>query len=127
MKISVVIATLHRENDLQILLESFLHQIIKPFEIIIVDQSDNDNTKNLCNDYQYKLPLKYHHFSIKSTTTTRNFGVKQAKGDVIAFLDDDTKLMPDYLYHIEEFYKEYPNAIGGMGKILNPNPMADRL
>ena len=127
MKISIVIATLHRDEDLKVLFESFLVQTKAPFEIIIVDQSDDEKTKDLCLLYQNKLPIHYLHSSHKSGTHSRNIGIQKSTGDIIAFLDDDTKLSPDYLQQIENFYLENPKALGGMGKIINFMEFRDKL
>jgi len=127
MKISVIIPTLHREQDLKRLLSSFLIQSASPCEIIVIDQSDNYNTGKICLSYKEKLPLKYYHSSRKSLTHSRNFGIEKAKGDVVAFLDDDTELQPDYLERIYNFFKEHPEAIGGMGRIINHGEFRDRL
>lgn len=119
MKISIIIATLHRDDDLKVLFESLRAQKKMPFEIIIVDQSDDNSTKDLCLLYSDKLPLSYIHSLHKSGTHSRNIGIQKSTGDIVAFLDDDTKLSSDYLEQIETFYREYPQAIGGMGKIIN--------
>lgn len=127
MKISIIIATLHRTSDLWILFDSLVNQTKYPFEIVIVDQSDDDKTKQLCLSFKEKLPLKYFHYSHKSSTHSRNFGIRQTKGDIIAFLDDDTKLFDDYLEQIINFYHDYPHAIGGMGKIVNFSGFKEKL
>lgn len=127
MKISIVIATLHRDEDLKILFESLLVQTKAPFEIIIVDQSDDEKTKRLCKTYGEKLPLKYFYCSVKSASYCRNYGVEKSGGEIIAFLDDDTKLLPDYLECIETFYYEHPAALGGMSKIINYKEFREKL
>ena len=127
MKISIIIATLHRYEDLKVLFESLLLQTKRPFEIIIIDQSDDDKTKRLCQTYEGELPLKYFYCSVKSASYCRNYGVEKSRGDVIAFLDDDTKLLPDYLECVESFYHEHPNALGGMSKIINYKEFRERL
>ncbi|MDH3973182.1 MAG: glycosyltransferase [Deltaproteobacteria bacterium] len=127
MNVSVVIATLHREEDLRVLLDSFLLQTKSPCEILIIDQSDDENTEKLCMSYERKLPLKYLHSAVKSGTHSRNMGIQKSKGHIVAFLDDDTKLLPDYIEQIEAFYKEFPQAIGGMGKIINYRDFRENL
>ena len=119
MKISVIIPTLHRVKDLKTLLESITFQTKNPFEVIIVDQSEDDKTKKLLQIFEKKIPIKYIHSSRKSLSHCRNLGIKYMAGEVAAFLDDDTKLLPDYLAQIETFYDEFPDAIGGMSKIIN--------
>ena len=105
MKLSVIVPTLHRSQDLEVLLESFISQTQSPLEILIIDQSDDTKTKELCLRFKKELPLKYTHSKIKSSTHNRNLGVRQAKGEVVVFLDDDTELEPDYLEQIDNFYK----------------------
>lgn len=119
MNISVIIPTLHREKDLKVLLDSITVQTKKPFEVILIDQSNDGKTKKLTETFQKQLPVRYLHSARKSGSHCRNLGVKVMVGEVAAFLDDDTKLFPNYLSQIENFYKEFPDAIGGMSKIIN--------
>jgi len=127
MTISVIIATLHRDNDLEVLFKSFLTQSLMPSEIIVVDQSDDERTKNLCQNYKKNLPLKYFHCSVKSASYCRNYGVERSEGEIIAFLDDDTKLDPDYIKSVDAFYREHPQALGGMSRIINYGEFREKL
>ncbi|MBT7703784.1 glycosyltransferase family 2 protein [Candidatus Peregrinibacteria bacterium] len=127
MKLSVIVPTLHRSQDLKVLLKSFILQTRNPLEILIIDQSDDTKTKELCLRFKKELPIKYTHSKIKSSTHNRNLGVRQAKGEVVVFLDDDTELEPDYLEQIDNFYKEHPKAIGGMSKVLNQDEIGGRV
>lgn len=119
MKISVIIPTINRSKDLKTLLDSITVQTLSPFEVIIVDQSDDDKTEKLLQTFKKNIPVKYIHSSRKSLSHCRNIGIKNMEGEVAAFLDDDTQLMPDYLEQIKNFYTNYPEAIGGMSKIIN--------
>ena len=119
MNISVIIPTLHRENDIKVLLDSITVQTKKPYEVILIDQSDDDKTEKLTKTFQEQLPVRYLHSARKSGSHCRNLGIKIMMGEVASFLDDDTKLLPDYLAQIENFYSEFPDAIGGMSKIIN--------
>ena len=67
MKVSIIIPTLNRTKDLEIAFNSILELSILPYEIIIVDQSDNEETKHLCQNTTYQtLSIHYHHSIIKS-------------------------------------------------------------
>ena len=66
MKISLIIPTLHRSIDLTTTLDTLLVSSIVPYDIIIVDQSDDDKTNKLVNNLLGQLPIRYFHFSIKS-------------------------------------------------------------
>jgi glycosyltransferase involved in cell wall biosynthesis len=128
LKISFVIPTLDRPQELKRLLDSFAVQTIKPNEIIIVDQSKTNNkaieqynpVKSTGADHWAgNITIKYHTVDFQSLTKARNFGVKQATGDIIGFLDDDIVLDKDYLKNILSFFDSYPNAKGVQGLITN--------
>lgn len=127
MKLSIIIPTLNRDKDLCILLRSIVIQTVKPFEIFVIDQSDDNLTKCLCAAYSDFLPIIYIYSSIKSSTHSRNIGVNKSSGDVLVFLDDDTKLTSNYLEQILGFYNDYPDAIGAMSKILNQNDLNSKI
>src|SRR3989339_6793 len=116
LKVSFIIPTLNRSQELKRLLDSFACQSLKPDEIIIVDQGCglyNFTTLQLYNS----LNIKYHNVDFKSLTKARNFGVKQATGDIVGFLDDDVVLGKDYVKNILLFFDEHPQARGVQGLI----------
>lgn len=94
MKVSVVISTYNRKDRLQRALDSVFTQTFKDFEVIVVDDGSTDGTEELCKSYdvQYK---KITHFG--KDTRPKNEGIKLAKGEYIAFLDDDNLWRPDHL------------------------------
>ena len=95
MLISIIIPTRNRFEYVNLLIDDILKQDISNYEIIVVDQSDN--------------PEKIHHCEHIVTNTlgpciSRNIGVKQAKGEILVFLDDDARIH-------ENFIKEITNPI----------------
>jgi len=118
LKISFVIPTLNRPQELKRLLDSFACQSLKPDEIVIVDQGGglyNFTTLQLYNS----LNIKYHNVDFHSLTKARNFGVKKASGDIAGFLDDDIILDKDYVKNILLFFDQHPHARGVQGLITN--------
>ena len=71
LKTSVIIPTLNRKSDLEKTLASISECGILPFEIIIIDQSDNNETKKLCNNFN-ELNIRYFYTDIKSPALARN-------------------------------------------------------
>lgn len=114
---SLVVATLNRFKELEELFESLTRQTLSvdKFEVIIVDQNDDDLIVSLIEKYSSTLFIKYTKISRKSSTFSRNVGIKQAKGSYIAFPDDDCLYYEDTLETaLAEIKKcEYPDMIIG--------------
>jgi GT2 family glycosyltransferase len=123
LKLSIIIPTRNRPRDLEALLHSILHQSCPPFEVNIVDNSDNDLTKNLVKQYETEFTkigskLKYIK-GPKDLPASRNLGVTFAEGDLILFLDDDTLLEKNVIQTLILFFENNPKALGVQPQILN--------
>ena len=126
MKISVIIPTYNREKHLINCLSFLLNQTKKPFEIIIIDNSNNSYAKKVVFTFEEKfnqqnISIYCFRNSINSGAIARNLGASKAKGDLIAFLDDDVLLDTNYYEEIEKVFLKYPDALGvhGYNKVVN--------
>ena len=120
-KISVVIPTKNRFQDIIKCIESILIQTLLPDEIVIVDSSDTDELKSNLDDLlQNKIAFKYIHAPL-SLTQARNVGIKESTGDVIIFLDDDVILDRDYIKEtMHVFNNDSEKKVGGVtGNIID--------
>lgn len=111
-----------RPKALLKLLTSVNRQTLYPNEILIVDGSINDDTKQALEKQRFSH-LKYYKVSDqhRGLTKQRNFGVKLVSNssEVVCFLDDDTVLDTNYFKHLIETYTRYPEALGVGGYISN--------
>lgn len=125
MKVSVVIPTYYRPDDLSELFDSLLRQTAKPFEAIVVDDTPADVIKVVCKEYKVKFEtinteLVYtRNPRERSAAVARNVGVEKAKGDIILFLDSDVILYLDFIEKILDVFKENAHAVGVQGWIIN--------
>ena len=126
MKISIVIPTFNREKHLNNCLSSLLLQKKKPFEVLVIDNSDDKYGKKITDSLKKKFKEQNIHISsfinpINSGAIARNLGASKAKGDLIAFLDDDVLLDTNYYEEIEKIFIKYPSALGvhGYNKLTN--------
>ena len=87
MKVSVIIPTYNCAQYITEAVESVLNQTYKDFEIIVVDDGSTDNTKEVIKPYLNKI--KYIYQQNSGPSAARNRGIKEAKGEYIAFLDAD--------------------------------------
>ena len=94
-KISIIIPTYNSAQYICEAIESVLNQTYKDFEIIVVDDGSTDNTKEVIKPYLNKI--KYIYQQNSGPSAARNRGIKEAKGEYIAFLDADDIWLPQKL------------------------------
>jgi len=112
-RISVIISTKNRTQDVIRCLESISIQTALPDEIIVVDSSDTEELKGELSAF-HPLNIKYIR-SKPGLTLQRNIGIKTSSGDIIIFLDDDVTLDKDYIKEIMYVFDSCPaRLIGGV-------------
>lgn len=111
-----------RAESLLKLLNSVKDQTLYPDEILIVDGSTNEETKQALEVNQFKN-LKYFLVDKKQRglTKQRNFGINKVSEsiDVVCFLDDDTILGSNYFEELIKTYKIKKDAVAVGGYITN--------
>jgi glycosyltransferase involved in cell wall biosynthesis len=107
MKFSLVMATLGRDKEPALFLESLKNQSYTNFELIIVDQNDDDRIDKIVS--KYNMDITVIKSSIKGLSYNRNIGIKRVSGDIIAFPDDDCEYETDTLMKISEFFNKNLN------------------
>ena len=119
---SLVVCTYMRAEALIKLLGSVEKQTLYPDEIIIVDGSLNDETKEALIGKNYKN-IRYYLVGtdLRGLTKQRNFGItKIARASaIVCFLDDDVILESDYFEVLLSSYKTHPKALAIGGYITN--------
>lgn len=122
MKTSVIICTYNRSASLQRTLES-LDQMKSlasiEWEVIVVDNNSKDDTRAVIEDFagKAKMPCRYVLELKQGQSHARNRGIEEARGDIIAFIDDDVLVDPYWLKNLTlEFRAEEMACMGG--KIL---------
>lgn len=126
MKLSVVITTYSRPDDLADCLRSLDRQFDPPTEVIVVDDGDVDETEtHLKQAGIHDMTIeRIHHLEgeDKGLPAARNRGIDAAAGDVVCFVDDDVILPPNWTRELKQTYAEFPEAVGVGGYVLNYNP-----
>lgn len=93
--ISCIIPTYNRVMLLKNAIESTIAQTFTQWELIIVDDGSTDNTEETVIKYAVSdSRIQYHKIFRKGGSAARNYGIKHAKGEFIAFLDDDDCSLP---------------------------------
>ncbi len=119
VNVSVVICTYNRCESLRETLESVFCQKVNrglTYEILIVDNNSKDRTKKMVEEFRLKKKnlFRYVFEGQQGVAYARNTGVKNAHGEIVAFLDDDVIASPDWLQAIWNCFQETPaDAVGG--------------
>ena len=120
-KISAIVPTKNRSYDLLKLIDSLIIQNFLPYELIIVDQSDQSNFRKIKNKLaSIKISLNYlHRTDISSLVEAKSFSVSVAKGNYICFLEDDIVLDDNFFAALIEGFKHEKKMMGCCGRITN--------
>lgn len=94
-KITVIIPTYNLANYLCEAIDSVLNQTFKDFEIIVIDDGSTDSTKAKTD--KYNNTIKYFYQKNSGVSVARNKGLKESRGEYIAFLDADDMWLPKKL------------------------------
>ena len=97
VKVSVLIPTLSRQQYLRKLLGQLRHQTIRPFQVIVIDQTPiEERDKDLPSHFS-DLPLSVLYLDRAGQCSSRNAGLKEVLGDYVLFVDDDDEVSPDLI------------------------------
>ncbi|MEA5516416.1 hormogonium polysaccharide biosynthesis glycosyltransferase HpsE [Nodularia sp. UHCC 0506] len=94
------------------------------WEIIVVDNNSTDNTAQVIKSYQENwqcsYPLKYCFEAQQGAAYARKLAVKEARGGLIGFLDDDNYPTPTWVSAAYAFGEQHPQA-GAYGSQIHPD------
>ena len=126
--ISIIIPTYNRCELLgQTLLSICKQRISKAqFEILIIDDGSSDSTSEIVKSYKSRLDIKYFFQEDKGyrVASARNLGIKNAKGDIIIFIDSGMILSDNCIKaHIDAHGNHFNKVVIGymMGLGLSGN------
>ncbi|WMI67600.1 glycosyltransferase family 2 protein [Mangrovimonas sp. YM274] len=115
LSFSFVIPVYNRPDEVAELLESFSKlEYNSPFEIVIVEDGSSIDCKKVVADYSDSLDINYFFKANSGPGDSRNYGMKQAKGNYFIILDSDCVLPSHYLNEVSAYLEErYVDCFGG--------------
>ena len=114
--ISIVIPLYNKAAVICRTMESVKQQIFSDFEILIVNDGSTDDSLSVLMDFLseneavFKNSVRLIEQENKGVSAARNQGIKEARGEIIAFLDADDEWLPDYLKTIAFLVEKYPEC-----------------
>lgn len=104
-RVSVIIPLYNGERYIQAALDSVVRQSLLPLEIIIVNDGSTDEALAWLEKYKSPVDMHIIHQDNAGQSAARNHGARVAKGNVLAFLDQDDVWYPHHLQRlVEPFY-----------------------
>jgi len=115
LEISFIIPVYNRPNEVEELLTSFSAlKTDSKYEIVIIEDGSTISSKDIVDVYQDRLNISYYFKDNSGPGDSRNYGMRQAKGNYFIILDSDCLLPPDYLKNaIKSLETEYVDCYGG--------------
>jgi len=119
-KFSVVIPTVGRDENLDIMLSLLTEQDLKDFETILVFREIPPNVKRIYSEKYRSLKLVIKKQEGQGLVSARNTGLKYASGEFVVFTDDDVEPSKHWLSELYLSFKRDPKIIGATGPSLIP-------
>jgi glucosyl-dolichyl phosphate glucuronosyltransferase len=105
MNITVVLCTYNRccslPNALNSIAASTLPQSVN-WEVLVVDNNSDDQTREVVEEYRSRYPGRFRYLFERQPglSYARNAGIREAKGEVIVFMDDDVIVDPTWVQNL---------------------------
>lgn len=121
--ISVIICTYNRDKYIYNVLKSLALGTLEhsAYEIILVDNNCTDNTRSevdhFCNVFP-QVSLRYFVETNQGLSHARNRGIRESKGDILVYVDDDATVNPDYLKTYADWFAAHPETDAAGGPII---------
>ena len=120
--ITLIICTYNREKYIGPLLDSIAKNDYPTtdYEIVLVDNNCTDNTRGVCEQFATEHPeiaFRYVTEPEQGLSAARNKGIKEAKGDIVIYVDDDALVDADYIRIYAEHFAASPETMAAGGPI----------
>jgi glycosyltransferase involved in cell wall biosynthesis/GT2 family glycosyltransferase len=114
--VSVVINTYNRASSLESALHSLPRQNYSPFEVIVVNGPSDDATEEVLQ--RHRNWIRVGTCQDRNLSVSRNVGIAMARGDLVAFLDDDAVPDENWLRELVPAFED-PEVAGASALVFD--------
>lgn len=110
---SIIIPTYNRRNLLKRVLTALFSQTYPQdkYEIIVVDDGSTDGTGGMVRRLEASCSLRYFRQRKEGLSAARNYGIKQARGEIIIFIDSDILVDSHFVEEHLDYHRRYPRVV----------------
>lgn len=117
----MIIATFNRPEALAVTLGDLSRQNWPPDEVLVVDQSSDDMADDeVAAGADASFKLRYFRQQVPNAQKARNLAIKEARGEVLVFVDDDMRIPEGFIAAHLDNYND-PTVGGVAGQVLKPS------
>jgi glycosyltransferase involved in cell wall biosynthesis len=122
-RVSAIVIFLNAKRFFEEAIESILVQDCEEWELLLVDDGSTDGSTEIAQRYADRNPAQIRHLTHpqgenRGMSASRNLGVREARGEYVAFLDADDTWLPGKLTRQVAILDSYPNAAMVYGPTL---------
>src|SRR5215470_17496504 len=110
--VSVIVPTFDRPDFLRAAVRSVLNQTFSKLEVVVVDDASIIDLAPILDAFHDDRIRYFRHSSNRGEAAARNTGILNARGDYLAFLDDDDEWRPDKLQLQLDLFTRSPREVG---------------
>jgi glycosyltransferase involved in cell wall biosynthesis len=123
MLLTIAICTYNREAQVRRTLESLTRLEAADgagteWEVLLVDNASSDGTVAMARSFSGRLPIRVEIESVRGISSNRNRALALARGEWLAYLDDDVIVHPDWLAAMRRAFARHPEAAFFGGRII---------
>ena len=120
IRYSIIVPVYNRPTEIQELLDSLSVQTNKVFEVVIVEDGSSEKSDQVVAAFSDQLEISYYFKPNSGPGDSRNYGMRQAKGNYFLILDSDCILPPEYMAQVQQSLEnEYVDCFGGIDAALD--------
>ncbi len=115
--ISVIVPVYNIKEYLPRCVESIIYQTYNNLEILLVDDGSTDGTGALCDELAQKdSRIRVFHKKNGGSSSARNLGLREAKGELVAFVDSDDYIEPNMYERLMEGIQTWNAEVAQIGR-----------
>ena len=105
--VSVIVPVYNSTAYLKRCVDAILSQTYSDLEVLLIDDGSKDDSLKICREYEKNDPrVRAFHKENGGSSSARNVGIKEAKGEYICFCDSDDYYEKDIVENLMKVFKE---------------------